>query len=65
MTTMISIDGTPVVIFGATRYYLTPSFYELLEPEERERIIAICDESLTNSTAELVGASEHRQARTD
>ena len=65
MTTMITIDGEPVVIFGATRYYLTPSFYELLEPDERERIIAICDESLSNGTTDPVDASQHRRARTD
>ena len=65
MTIWISIDGQPVVLFGATRYYLTPAFYELLEPEQQERLIAGCNETHIDGTPDLDGDFDPLRARTD
>ena len=40
---MISIDGTPVVFIGATRWYATEFLASLTNPEERAAIVALCD----------------------
>src|SRR3954449_6100881 len=43
MTTMLSIDDTPIAFIGATRWYPTPCLASLTSPEERAAIVALCD----------------------
>ena len=65
MTSMISIDGVPVVFIGATRWYATDHLERLTSPAERLSIVALCQTMTSEPAFSPDSASELRQARTD
>lgn len=65
MTTMISIDGKPVAIIGATRYYLTDVLEAHADHEQRHAVVGLCEALTSDRACRPVDASEPRKARTD
>lgn len=65
MTTMIFINGEPVAIVGATRFYVTPSLAALAEPVERAAIIDLCEAMTGMRDYGPAEAFEPRRAGTD
>jgi hypothetical protein len=65
MTTMISIDGKPVAIIGATRYYLTDALETLTDRKHRATIVGLCEALTRDHAYRPLDASEPRKARTD
>lgn len=65
MTTMISINGEPVAIIGATRFYTTDSLEPLTTPDQRDAIVALCEAMTAPRSNGPAGDCDPRQARTD
>lgn len=56
MTSMISVDGTPVAFIGATRWHATSALEQLTEPQERLAIVELCEAMTSEHSARLTTA---------